>query len=85
MPGQTLNLHSPETAARDAMSTVLSNGSRLPLIDAANLLIDACRQADPKDPGWTDFLQRLDQIELDVLAKLARSPKSADVRFLRIV
>lgn len=85
MPGQDLNMQSPESAARDAVARVLSNGSRLPLVDAANLLIDACRTVDPSDPGWSAFLATINRNEVDGLERLARSRGTARKRLLRIV
>lgn len=79
MPGQDLNLHSPETAARDAVERVLSTGSQIPLVDAAGLLIEACRSVDPSEPRWAEFLAAVDRAELECLTRIARD------RLLRVV
>jgi hypothetical protein len=60
MPEQALAQLSPRAAARLALRAAEDSGSEAPLLDAAKLLIAACRQADTSDPEWRHLIEELD-------------------------
>lgn len=57
----------PVQAVRNALRMVTERGSDAPLLDAAELVLDAARTADPEDPAWHDFLACLNAAEVNAI------------------
>ncbi|MEO8540741.1 MAG: hypothetical protein ABI577_13460 [bacterium] len=77
----TAAAHDPTAALRRAITAAILENSPFPLLAAAELLLEECRNADEADPEWQAFLLRLSQAEVE--AFLGAERRVADRGTLR--